>query len=245
MERIPAPPHTGDGLLFALSSQQCEAAQKSHVAGTNAQRLQMVKSAVPGQPVFLFDTDARVLHGPYAAEGPGGLNLDGVKSSPLPAQLRFSPVVRAFLPLPEAAVADLLSFEGGKGAKVLASTVDGETVGQLLWLFVLHHHKLLDDIFDDDAAPASDLSSGAAMDGRAAATHLADYLRARAGHAILVSDMKHFYAWLGAQGDECAKLVNRATASGARRGLASFVQLHSDLLVLKGRGAELQCVLRC
>ena len=101
---------TGDGLLFVVSSQQLEQALKTHIAGTNAQRLPMVRAAVRGQPLFLFDADAHELHGPYAADGPGGLNLDGSKSA-LPAQVRFSLVVRNFQPLPNEVVADLLNFE--------------------------------------------------------------------------------------------------------------------------------------
>ena len=146
MESLPPPPNA-DGLLFVLSGAQCDQAMRQRLAGANVQRLSMVKSAHAGQPVFLFDSDARLLHGPYAAAGPGGLNLDGANSR-LPAQLRFTSVVRAFSPLPEADVTDLLhtsELGGGKGRRpvVQSSSVDGATVGQLLLLFVLNHHGLL------------------------------------------------------------------------------------------------------
>ena len=146
MESLPPPPNA-DGLLFVLSGAQCDQAMRQRLAGANVQRLSMVKSAHAGQPVFLFDSDARLLHGPYAAAGPGGLNLDGANSR-LPAQLRFTSVVRAFAPLPEADVTDLLhtsELGGGKGRRpvVQSSIVDGATVGQLLLLFVLNHHGLL------------------------------------------------------------------------------------------------------
>ena len=148
------PPYTGDGLLFVLSGAQREHAQKQHIVGTNMQRLAIVKSAFKGQPVFLFDADARTLHGPYSAEGPGDTNID--RSNPrLPAQLRFTNVVRSFLPLPETAISDLLDFEPGHGdgkGRRPTSHVESTTVGQLLWLYVLRHHGLFDE--DDDEAEA-------------------------------------------------------------------------------------------
>ena len=78
--------------------------------GTNLQRLNVVKSATAGQPLFIFDFDACVLHGPFAVVAPGNLNLEGGNTR-LPAQVKFNSVVRNFLPLPAAAVSDLLNFD--------------------------------------------------------------------------------------------------------------------------------------
>ena len=154
MEGLVAPPPTGDGLVFVLNSAQRELALKQHIVGTTIQRLPLVKAATKGQPVFIFDHDARALYGPYAAEGPGELNIDKGNSR-LPAQLRFSTVVRQFLPLPETAVSDLLSMDGqidGKGRRP-ANYVDSAAVGQLLLLFVLHTNGLFDLDEEDAEAP--------------------------------------------------------------------------------------------
>ncbi len=140
METIPQPPHTGDALLFVLTGAQCELAQRQRVAGTNAQRLALIKEAVAGQPLFIFDADARVLHGPFVVDGPGGLNLDG-GTSRLPAQVRFRPTVRTFQPLPESSIADLLPATKRPPA---ATEIESDAVAQLLWQFVLRHHALLE-----------------------------------------------------------------------------------------------------
>ena len=144
MEALPAAPPTGEGLLITLPGRDIEFAIRKGVAGMPIGRLAQVRSALPGQPIFLFDTDARLLHGPYAASGPGGANLDPA-SSKLPAQVKFTPVVRSFAPLPEEVAGDLLTWQPGpgKGSRRPASKVDAAVVGPLLLLFVLRHHNLL------------------------------------------------------------------------------------------------------
>lgn len=151
METLSVAPPTGDGLCFVLSTLQIETAIRRGVAGMPIGRLSLVRNAVLGQPIFLFDQDARLLYGPYAAVGPGGNMLDqtsaGGKGQNLAAQLRFTPVVRSFLPLPEGIAGDLLAFESGSGRagrRVPSARVDSAVIGPLLLLFVLRHHSLLD-----------------------------------------------------------------------------------------------------
>ena len=153
-------------MLFVLNSSQREEAMRRHIAGATSNRLAAIKAAVPGQPIFLFDSDTRELHGPYSAEGPGAMNLDSQNTgtsnfSPrLPAQIRFAPVVRAFAPLPEAAIADVINFDPGADAQGRlrpSYTVEGYVVAQLLYIFVLRHHGLYES---DEPLAAEPLDSG-------------------------------------------------------------------------------------
>ena len=246
MEGIPPPPVTGDGLLFVLNTAQCDHAHKHHIVGTSMQRLPTVKSAVRGQPLFLFDADARELHGPYAADGPGGLNLEGGNSR-MPAQIRFGPVVRNFSPLPESMIADLLNFDPGSDGKGRrpASCVEGATVTHLLWLFVLHHHGMYEALDMGASSDTEAAASGSAtLTVRAAAVLLAAFLRDRIGHEIQATSMGDFYASLAspAQGDECRELMRRAVAPGMKRGVQSFVHQNADLLSLRGAGKAMAIV---
>ena len=100
MEAPPPPPPTSDGMLFVVSTAQRELAIQKQLVGAPATRLALVKSAVGGQPIFLFDSETRKLYGPYAAEGPGAMNLDP-NFRGLPAQVRFS-VARKCSLCPEA-----------------------------------------------------------------------------------------------------------------------------------------------
>ena len=172
MEAIGPPPATGDGLLFVMNSNQRQEALRSYIAGAAMQRLATVKAATAGQPIFIFDSDSRELLGPYAAEGPGATNLDSQGgdgrsnfSPRLPAQLRFSPVVRAFAPLPEAVIADIINFDSGadnQGRRRPSHTVEATAVAQLLYIFVLRHHGLYET---DEAAPmGTEAPSSAAFD---------------------------------------------------------------------------------
>jgi hypothetical protein len=167
MESIGPPPPTGDGMLFVLNSSQREEAMRRHIAGATSNRLHAVKSATSGQPIFLFDSDTREMHGPYAAEGPGAMNLDSQSTGTsnftprLPAQIRFAPVVRAFAPLPEAAIEDVINFDSGADAQGRlrpSFTVEGYVVAQLLYIFVLRHHGLYESD-DADASAAEPLDS--------------------------------------------------------------------------------------
>ena len=161
LENIPPPPSTSDGMLFIVTTREREVALQKNLAGAPATRLALIKGALPGQPVFLFDADERNLYGPYAAEGPGAINLDpSVKG--LPAQLRFNLIARKFTPLPESAVEDLLSFEESadtKGRQRPEFTIDSALVGALLWLFVLSHHGLLEGGANAQAQQSSSSSS--------------------------------------------------------------------------------------
>ena len=76
-----APP-AEDGLLFVLTGAQCETALVQRVAGTNIQRLSLVKQATSGQPIFIFDLDVRLLHGPFSADAPGSTYLEGRRGGP-------------------------------------------------------------------------------------------------------------------------------------------------------------------
>ena len=146
-----------------LNSSQREEAMRRHIAGAASQRLPVIKAATPGQPIFLFDSDKRELHGPFAAEGPGSMNLDSqgmggaTNFSPrLPAQLRFAPVVRAFAPLPESAILDVINFDPGAdahGRRRPSHIVEASAVAQLLYIFVLKHHGLYES---DDQTDAPD-----------------------------------------------------------------------------------------
>ena len=152
MEALPPPPPTSDGMLFVVSTAQRELAIQKQLVGAPATRLALVKSAVGGQPIFLFDSETRKLYGPYAAEGPGAMNLDP-NFRGLPAQVRFSTVARKYQPLPESAVEDLLTFDAGPdahGRPRPSFTVDSSTVGPLLLLFVLRHHGLYDEDEEED-----------------------------------------------------------------------------------------------
>jgi hypothetical protein len=249
MEGLPQPPTT-EGLLFVLIGAHCETSLRASVVGTALQKTALVKSATPGMPVFLFDLDARVLHGPFAADGPGAMNLEGGPPR-LPA-LRFTSIVRTFLPLPESEVADVLNIELHRAT---ARTIDGATVGQLLWLFVLHHHRLLeaDDEADDveaDALPGTERVAppGRGVDpaeeaskSRTAALQLAAFLRERAGHEISGPCLGEFYSSLRSPGagEACRALMRRAVFPGCKKGLQSFLQQHADLLMQVGRGRDI------
>lgn len=148
MESLPTAPPTPHGILFVLSHEQVEHAIHRSVCGMPMGRIAEVRSVVAGQPVFIFDADERCLHGPFAATGPGGNNLDPTGKGTMPAaQLRFAPVVRSFAPLPEDIAADVLAFDPGtdsSGRRRPSSRVDSSVVAPLLLLFVLRHHRLLD-----------------------------------------------------------------------------------------------------
>ena len=123
MEAIGPPPVSQNGLLFVMNGSQRAEAMHKHIAGAAMQWLPVLKSATSNQPIFLFDSDARELLGPYAADGPGAMNLDTQGGNisgftpRLPAQVRFSPVVRAFAPLPETVISDIINFDPGADAQ--------------------------------------------------------------------------------------------------------------------------------
>ena len=249
MEALPSTPKTGDALLFVLSGPQLEHALRKNVAGMPFARLQIMRSVAAGQPVFLFDSDSRLLHGPYAAVGPGGTNLDpSPAGKALPAQLRFTAVVRAFQPLPESHVSDILSFDPAVAglARRPSARVEASVVTHLLLLFVLHHHGLFDEGAEanesgheeDDREPYEEHAS------RLVAVRLAAFLERREaeGHLILGTSLGEFYGTLGspAEGEECRALVRRASMAGCKRGLQSFVYKHGDLLCLVGERLQLQ-----
>ena len=145
MESLPTAPPTPHGILFVLSHEQVEHAIHRSVCGMPMGRIAEVRSVVAGQPVFIFDADERCLHGPFAAVG---TNLDPTGKGTMPtAQLRFAPVVRSFAPMPEDIAADVLAFDPGtdsSGRRRPSSRVDSSVVEPLLLLFVLRHHRLLD-----------------------------------------------------------------------------------------------------
>ena len=247
MEGLPPTPRTGDGLLFVLSGPQLENALRKNVAGMPFPRLHIMRSIVAGQPIFLFDSDARLLHGPYAAVGPGGTNLD---SSPLgkalPAQLRFAAVVRAFQPLPESHVSDVLSFDPAVAGltRQPSARVEASVVTQLLLLFVLNHHGLFDEGTDNGFEDESGEAPYEEHASRLVAVRLAAFLERREaeGHLILGTSLGEFYGSLGSptEGEECRELVRRCAVAGCKRGLQSFVHKHGDLLCLVGEKLQLQ-----
>lgn len=231
MESIPPPPQISDGILFVLSTAQLEHAQRKNVAGMPLQRLPLLRAATAGQPVFLFDQEARTLHGPYAAVGPGATNVDAT-SSTLPAQLRFNPVVRSFSPLPEEAISDLLTFEPGI-EKRPSPRVDGAVVTELLLLFVLRHHGLY---------VADGVSQGGYDEAnRAAAVKLATFLEQRKSRTIAGPSLGEFYATFSsaAEGEACRAIVRNAATGGCKKGLQSFVHMNRDLLCLVGEKLSL------
>lgn len=237
MESLPPPPLAGDGVLFVLSGPQMEHAQRKHVAGLPMQRLGIVRSMTAGQPIFLFDADARVLRGPYSAAGPGGTHLDAGNSK-LPAQVKFTPAVRSFAPLPEDAVSDMLNYEPGMdetGRRRPAPQVEASAVPQLLLLFVLHHHGLLNDDEGSERERLREPSS------RSVATRLATFLQMRGGRAILGTSLGEFYSTLEspAAGDACREVMRTAFIPGCKKGLQSFVHQHRDLLRLVGEKLSL------
>lgn len=248
MEKIPVAPLTADGLLFALTTPQREYALQRKVVTAPTQRLPMVKSAVRGQPVFLFDTDTRMLHGPFAAEGPGGMQVDLSSNRPV-AQLSFRPIVRNFAPLPESAIGDLLSFDpglDGQGRRRPSALIDGAIVGPLLWLYVLHHHGLYVSDEEEEVVPSAEYvecaagttveSSSEDSASRVVAVKLATFLQVREDHVVQGTSLGEFYSSLSseAEGEEARGVVRCASENGCKKGVQSFVHKHRDLLCLKG-----------
>jgi hypothetical protein len=248
MEALSAPPPPGDGLISVISESQLEHAIRKGIAGFSMQQLPLIRTAAAGQPIFLFTSDSHMLHGPYTAVGAGGMNLDASSTRTLhtAAQVRFAPVVRKFMPLPEESVNDLLSFETGHdGKRRPCSVVEGAVVKQLLLLFVLRHHGLYasDDTPDSSPAPirggapsTPPMPMPSGSDDRAVALLMAAFLKKREGQQILATSLGEFYGTLGSQaeGDDARTLVRICQAAGCKRGLQSFVTKHRDLLRLVG-----------